>query len=119
MALLRWAVRRDSGNVSERVRSPGRRLLRHRGWLCDQDRLWGSLNSTVSIGIFSAHVLGGGAFVNGLVYIVFELVGGALAAGMFKSTHVAECVPKEYGARNMSFKRSGWTDSSHEWCALS
>ena len=67
----------------------------------------GSLNSTFSFGILSAHVLGGGAFVNGLVYIVFELVGGALAVGMFMATHVAECVPKGYGARNMSFKRIG------------
>jgi aquaporin Z len=57
----------------------------------------GSLNPAVSIGISSAHVLGGGAFVNCLAYTVFELIGGAIAAGVFKATHVAEYEPKEFG----------------------
>jgi len=50
----------------------------------------GSLNPAVSIGISSAHVLGGGAFVNCLLYTVFELIGGAIAAGVFMQTHKAE-----------------------------
>jgi len=57
----------------------------------------GSLNPAVSIGISSAHVLGGGAFVNCLAYTVFELIGGALAAGVFKATHVTEYQTKDYG----------------------
>jgi len=50
----------------------------------------GSLNPAVSIGISSAHVLGGGAFVNCLLYTIFEVLGGAIAAGVFMQTHKAE-----------------------------
>merc|ERR1740130_2471913 len=50
----------------------------------------GSLNPAVSIGISSAHVMGGGAFVNCLLYSIFEIIGGAIAAGVFMQTHKAE-----------------------------
>jgi len=50
----------------------------------------GSLNPAVSIGISSAHVMGGGAFVNCLLYTIFEIIGGAIAAGVFMQTHKAE-----------------------------
>jgi aquaporin Z len=50
----------------------------------------GSLNPAVSFGISTSHVLGGGAFVNCLAYTVFELIGGAVAAGVFKATHKSE-----------------------------
>jgi len=55
----------------------------------------GSLNPAVSFGISSAHALGGGKFVNCIAYTLFELIGGALAAGVFKATHVQEYQAKE------------------------
>lgn len=52
----------------------------------------GSLNPAVSIGIASTRkMVGGGSFLPGLAYVAFELVGGALAAGVFRLTY-----PKEY-----------------------
>lgn len=51
----------------------------------------GSLNPAVSMGIASARkVIGGGSFWTGLVYILFELVGAAVACGCFRLTHPEE-----------------------------
>jgi len=50
----------------------------------------GSLNPAVSIGISTAHVMGGGAFVNCILYSIFELIGGVIAAGLFMQTHKKE-----------------------------
>jgi aquaporin Z len=50
----------------------------------------GSLNPAVSIGLATQGVFGGGLFWEALVYTGFELIGGALAAGVFKVTHAAE-----------------------------
>jgi aquaporin Z len=50
----------------------------------------GSLNPAVSFGLAAQAVLGGGSFWEALVYTAFELVGGALAAGVFKVTHAFE-----------------------------
>jgi len=55
----------------------------------------GSLNPAVSWGISSSHVLGGGHFWHCLVYSVFEIIGGCLAAGVFMATHPSEYQPKE------------------------
>jgi aquaporin Z len=53
----------------------------------------GSLNPAVSFGIAAARVLFGGTFFKGIIYMIFELIGGLLAAGVFKVTH-----PHEHGA---------------------
>jgi len=50
----------------------------------------GSLNPAVSFGISSAHILNGGHFWHCLAYSVFELLGGALAAGVFLGTRPSE-----------------------------
>jgi len=53
----------------------------------------GSLNPAVSFGISASHAAfggGGGVFMNCLIYSVFEIVGGCLAAGIFMATHVSE-----------------------------
>lgn len=51
----------------------------------------GSLNPAVSVGISSANVMNGGIFINCLAYTLFELIGAALAAGMFRVvTHKSE-----------------------------
>lgn len=50
----------------------------------------GSLNPAVSWGISSSHILGGGHFWHCLVYSAFEIIGGVLAAGVFKVTHAHE-----------------------------
>jgi len=47
----------------------------------------GSLNPAVSIGISSSNIMNGGMFVNSIAYAFFELIGGALAAGIFFVTH--------------------------------
>lgn len=49
----------------------------------------GSLNPAVSFGIAAAQVANGGAFYKCLIYTVFELLGGAAAAGVYKVTHEA------------------------------
>jgi aquaporin Z len=53
----------------------------------------GSLNPAVSFGISASHaIFGGGAgvFHNCLVYTVFEIIGGCIAAGVFMATHPSE-----------------------------
>merc|ERR1719486_1073518 len=50
----------------------------------------GSLNPAVSFGIASAQIMNGGAFYKCLIYTVFELLGGAAAAGVYKVTHEGE-----------------------------
>mmetsp|Transcript_107883 Transcript_107883/g.315391 ORF Transcript_107883/g.315391 Transcript_107883/m.315391 type:complete len:457 (-) Transcript_107883:46-1416(-) len=58
----------------------------------------GSLNPAVSLGIASARkLIGGGTFLNGLIYIFFELVGATIASGLFRLTHPEEFLdlPKE------------------------
>lgn len=57
----------------------------------------GSLNPSVSFGISTSHWFHYGSsatsnFTNGLAYSAFELMGGALAAGIFRATR-----PSEYG----------------------
>jgi aquaporin Z len=47
----------------------------------------GSLNPAVSIGIESVRLWDGGHFYKFLIYVVFEVLGGAAAAGIFKVTH--------------------------------
>jgi aquaporin Z len=55
----------------------------------------GSLNPAVSIGISTAHIMGGGLFFPCLIYTVVELAGGALAAGAFMVTQPSEYTTKE------------------------
>merc|ERR1719223_2235796 len=53
----------------------------------------GSLNPAVSFGISASHaVFGGcaGVFMNCLIYSVFEIIGGCIAAGVFRATHPSE-----------------------------
>lgn len=50
----------------------------------------GSLNPAVSVGISSSHILGGGHFWHCLVYSLFEIIGGCLAAAVFGITHASE-----------------------------
>jgi aquaporin Z len=50
----------------------------------------GSLNPAVSFGIAAARVIFGGTFFKGVIYMIFELLGGVLAAGVFKITHPSE-----------------------------
>jgi len=57
----------------------------------------GSLNPAVSVGISSAHIIGGGHFYNCLIYSGFEFVGSVVAALVFRATR-----PSEY--------EKGWTD---------
>jgi len=47
----------------------------------------GSLNPAVSIGISSSHILNHGVFYNCIIYSIFELIGGGIAAGVFRLTH--------------------------------
>jgi len=49
----------------------------------------GSLNPAVSVGIAAAHLANGGAFYKCLIYTIFEFLGGAAAAGVYKVTHEA------------------------------
>lgn len=54
----------------------------------------GSLNPAVSVGIDTAHAIAAHAdWKNCLAYLVFEIIGGALAAGLFYISHAK----KEYG----------------------
>jgi len=53
----------------------------------------GSLNPAVSFGISASHAAfggGGGVFMNCLIYSVFEIIGGCIAAGVFMATHPSE-----------------------------
>lgn len=52
----------------------------------------GSLNPAVSIGISVSHILNGGNFWHCLVYSLFEVVGGVIAALLFRVTHPGEYV---------------------------
>jgi len=55
----------------------------------------GSLNPAVSFGISASHAIfggGSGVFMNCLIYSIFEIIGGCIAAGVFMATH-----PSEYG----------------------
>jgi len=58
----------------------------------------GSLNPAVSWAISFSHVLGGGHFWHCLVYSVFEIIGGCLAAGVFMATHRSEYEAKPQAA---------------------
>jgi aquaporin Z len=58
----------------------------------------GSLNPAVSCGIgISGAVLANGAIVNCLIYSVFEIIGGAIAAGVFMATHPSEYATADKG----------------------
>jgi len=50
----------------------------------------GSLNPAVSVGISSSHIMGGGNFWPCLVYMLVEVVAGAVAAGVFMVTQPSE-----------------------------
>jgi len=53
----------------------------------------GSLNPAVSFGISSSHAIfggGSGVFMNCLIYSIFEIIGGCIAAGVFMATHPSE-----------------------------
>uniref|UniRef100_A0A7S1PSQ1 Aquaporin n=1 Tax=Alexandrium catenella TaxID=2925 RepID=A0A7S1PSQ1_ALECA len=51
----------------------------------------GSLNPAVSLGIASARFsIGHGSFFPGVLYMIFELVGAAMASGMFRLSHPEE-----------------------------
>jgi len=56
----------------------------------------GSLNPAVSLGIATARkLIGGGSFLPGLVYMVFEIIGSGAAAGLFRLTYPDEFASKE------------------------
>jgi len=50
----------------------------------------GSLNPAVSFGIGVSGTLAGGAIVNCVIYSIFEIIGGLIAAGVFMATHPSE-----------------------------
>jgi len=50
----------------------------------------GSLNPAVSVGISASHILNHGDFYNCILYSIFEVMGGALAAGIFRVTFPTE-----------------------------
>jgi len=50
----------------------------------------GSLNPAVSFGIGVSGTLAGGAVINCVIYSVFEIIGGCIAAGVFMATHPSE-----------------------------
>mmetsp|Transcript_2808 Transcript_2808/g.6571 ORF Transcript_2808/g.6571 Transcript_2808/m.6571 type:complete len:456 (-) Transcript_2808:73-1440(-) len=53
----------------------------------------GSLNPAVSLGIATCRkILGGGAFLSGLFYVILEIIGGVVASGLFRLTY-----PEEFG----------------------
>lgn len=55
----------------------------------------GSLNPAVSVGISASHILNHGVFYNCILYSIFEVMGGALAAGVFRVTFPAEYDEKQ------------------------
>jgi len=55
----------------------------------------GSLNPAVSLGIGLTGLHGGGGIFHCIFYIIFEILGGALAAAIFQVTHPAEYEKKE------------------------
>jgi len=50
----------------------------------------GSLNPAVSFGIGISGTLAGGAVINCVIYSIFEIIGGLIAAGVFMATHPSE-----------------------------
>jgi len=50
----------------------------------------GSLNPAVSFGIGVTGTMAGGAVVNCVIYSIFEIIGGLIAAGVFMATHPSE-----------------------------
>jgi len=50
----------------------------------------GSLNPAVSFGIGISGISAGGAVINCVIYSIFEIIGGLLAAGVFMATHPSE-----------------------------
>jgi len=58
----------------------------------------GSLNPAVSFGISTSHIIGGGVFIPCLIYTVFELIAGAVAAGAFVLTQPSEYETAEQAA---------------------
>jgi len=50
----------------------------------------GSLNPAVSFGIGVTGTMAGGAIVNCVIYSIFEIIGGLIAAGVFMATHPSE-----------------------------
>merc|ERR1711865_375623 len=53
----------------------------------------GSLNPAVSFGISASHAIFGGGvgvLVNCVIYSIFEIIGGCIAAGVFMATHPSE-----------------------------
>merc|ERR1712050_57035 len=55
-----------------------------------------SLNPAVSVGLASASLVKGGLFYPALYYTLYELLGAAIAAGLFRVTHAAERAPDVY-----------------------
>jgi aquaporin Z len=55
----------------------------------------GCLNPAVSFGVAAVHVLSGGFFIKALFYAVFQLLGGAAAAGVFRVVYANEVEDKE------------------------
>jgi len=47
----------------------------------------GSLNPAVSFGIELSNVIAGGLFYKAILYSIFEIIGGVLAAYIVKATH--------------------------------
>jgi aquaporin Z len=50
----------------------------------------GCLNPAVSIGIAASHILGGGFFYKAIFYTACQLLGGAVAAGVFRIAYSAQ-----------------------------
>merc|ERR1719161_1560106 len=55
----------------------------------------GSLNPAVSLGIALTGLFNGGGIFHCIFYIIFECLGGAIAAGLFKIAY-----PDEYGEKS-------------------
>ena len=50
----------------------------------------GSLNPAVFLGIGISGTIAGGAVINCVIYSIFEIIGGLIAAGVFMATHPSE-----------------------------
>jgi len=50
----------------------------------------GSLNPAVSFGISVCHMVNGGGIVNAVAYSIFEILGAAIAGGLFMFTHATD-----------------------------
>lgn len=75
----------------------------------------GSLNPAVSLGVSTAAALGGGGFVGplaqALIYTIFEVIGGLLAAGLFEITHALPTKRPAQEAQKKKKKSSRAADS--------